>query len=461
MLDLFERSEREIAVDELHHATAIYTAEPVVDQLLDALDWPRGNRRLVDTSCGDGAFLARAIERLLEAVPDIDDAHLSHVIAGWEIHFHAVAQARSRIAEVIECHGRATAAARALAALIVTEGDFLVDAPMQGTWDCITGNPPYLRYAHLPEHFRRLYEATMPEHAQADMLHSFLDRSMRVLNPDGEIALVTSDRWLTNQSAAGLREVLGQRLGVVQLERLDSSTSFYRPKQRKAGTPPRIHPVAIVLRHAGQGAMPLGRAPLYPDTFGQSASPESGPTLGELAQVRIAPWLGTPGIFLVDDDVARTLPREHLVSAVDTDDIKDGQLGTPTRMAIRTTRDSEPPPEVMAHLDAQLHRMCARGRRNPRWVAPEPFERFDLSQPCLLVPRIARSLRPVRVPAGVLPVNHNLSIVSAGSLDLDTVEQQLNRPEAMQWVARRAPRLENGYYSLTTTLLRELPLALG
>ena len=100
MLDLFERSEREIAVDELHHATAIYTAEPVVDQLLDALDWPRGNRRLVDTSCGDGAFLARAIERLLEAVPDIDDAHLSHVIAGWEIHFHAVAQARSRIAEV-------------------------------------------------------------------------------------------------------------------------------------------------------------------------------------------------------------------------------------------------------------------------------------------------------------------------------------------------------------------------
>ena len=40
--------------------------EPVVDQLLGHVDWPRGARSLVDTSCGDGAFLRRALARLLD-----------------------------------------------------------------------------------------------------------------------------------------------------------------------------------------------------------------------------------------------------------------------------------------------------------------------------------------------------------------------------------------------------------
>ena len=55
--DLFYSNDREVAIDELHAATAIYTREPVVDQLLEHVDWPRGARSLVDTSCGDGAFI--------------------------------------------------------------------------------------------------------------------------------------------------------------------------------------------------------------------------------------------------------------------------------------------------------------------------------------------------------------------------------------------------------------------
>lgn len=57
------------AVDELHSATAIDTAVPVVDQLLDRLDWPRGNARLLDSSCGDVMFLGRAWPRRWRPVP--------------------------------------------------------------------------------------------------------------------------------------------------------------------------------------------------------------------------------------------------------------------------------------------------------------------------------------------------------------------------------------------------------
>lgn len=86
--------------------------------------------------------------------------------------------------------------------------------------------------------------------------------------------------------------------------------------------------------------------------------------------------------------------------------------------------------------------MCARGRSAIRWLPPEPFHRFDLSQPLLLVPRIARTLTLVRVPAGILPVNHNLSIVRAGAMKLDAIEAILRSHAARDWFEQRAAPLE-------------------
>ena len=99
-------------------------------------------------------------------------------------------------------------------------------------------------------------------------------------------------------------------------------------------------------------------------------------------------------------------------------------------------------------------------RKTQRCLPPESFERVDLDQPCLLIPRIANSLRALRVPAGILPVHQGISIVSAGEASLDQLAA-LMRPEAEAWVRARAPRLEGNYFSLTTSLLRDLPLDLG
>ena len=64
----------------------------------------------------------------------------------------------------------------------------------------------------------------------------------------------------------------------------------------------------------------------------------------------------------------------------------------------------------------------------------------------------------MRLPPGILPVNHNLSIVRAGSITLDDIEALLNSHAANKWCEHRAARLENGYRSLTTRLLRTLPV---
>lgn len=446
---------RSAAVAALHAATAIYTAEPVVDQLLDQVTWPRGGGRLVDPSCGDGMFLARALVRLLAEMPGCGPSGVAEALEGWEIHPAAAGAARDRLQGVLVGHGWAVARAAAAAAGVVRCGDFLTEGPSGARYDVIAGNPPYLRFLNVPELLRREYAAVLPVHAQADLLHAFLDRCDLTLRPGGVVALVTADRWLFNAGAAKLREVLGQRFGIRALARLDVTTSFYRPKQRRLGAPPRIHPVAVVLGAKESSSLTLGAEPVYPDGQGEGVA---GPTLGDVAEVRLAPWLGSAGIFVVDGDVAAGLPRECLVPAIDTDDVRGGELQEPTRFALRTRPEVEPPAAVMAHLAANLPRMAPRGRRVPAWLPPESWHKKDLSRPSLLVPRIAKSLKPVRVPPGVLPVNHNLSVVSAGKASLDAIEAVLRSPEAEAWVRARAARLENGYYSLTTSLLRRLPV---
>jgi len=451
--------DRAAAIERLHEATAFYTAEPVVHQLLAMLNWPAAGRRLVDSSCGDGAFLGAALDLLLERHPAASDDLIARCVQGWEIHYFAAAEARERLARILARHGRTVEAAARLVQRMVVLGDFLTEAPSEPTWDCVAGNPPFLRYSNLPAILRAEYEAELPDYSQGDMLHSFIDRCTATLRPGGEIALVSSDRWLFTQSAAQLREVIGRRMGIHHLERLDCTSAFYRPKNRRAGQPPRIHPVAVVLREAHLCERALTRAPIYPEA--DDAAFIGWSKLADVAQARLAPWLGPHGIFVIDAATACAagIAADLLIPAIDTDNIRGGVLTAPTKFAIRTSRDRMPPAAVMRHLEANLDRMPrTKQRTTMRWRPPESFERMDLSKPSLLIPRIAASLRPVRVPAGILPLDHGISIVSAGAMDLDTLERALLRPEAEAWVRARAPRLENGYFSLTTTLLRELPI---
>src|SRR3546814_2141716 len=78
-----------------------------------------------------------------------------------------------------------------------------------------------------------------------------------------------------------------------------------------------------------------------------------------------------------------------------------------TRWAIATDADT-PEEAVLHHLDQNLHAMSQRGKRIPRWLPPETFTgKLPLAVDAVLIPRIAKRLRPVLLPAGMMPINHN------------------------------------------------------
>src|SRR5581483_3547493 len=95
-------SSRTEAVDRLHAATALYTADPVVSELLDAVSWPGRGGRLLDPGAGDGSFLVAALQRLSPRHGDFDAVRR---VAGVEIHPGAALAARERVAGLLGALG--------------------------------------------------------------------------------------------------------------------------------------------------------------------------------------------------------------------------------------------------------------------------------------------------------------------------------------------------------------------
>jgi hypothetical protein len=195
--------------------------------------------------------------------------------------------------------------------------------------------------------------------------------------------------------------------------------------------------------------------PVYPECEGSDAAQL---TLEARAEIRVAPWLGPHGVFTLDRADVEPLIGANWVPCVDTDDIIDGVLRPPGRVALRTDGDTCLSPAVATHLAERQHLLTPGARRRGLWRPPESWGLLPLAREALLVPRIAKELRTVRLPAGVLPINHNLTILWRTTGSLDALDALLHSPRAQAWVRRRAARLEKGYLSITTSLLRRLPL---
>lgn len=440
-------TDRERDIDEIHTATAIYTVPAEIEALLDSLGWPETGKRLLDPGAGNGGVVIGALSRIA-LLPD-DVATASTAVKGYEFHAGAAQAARQWVTAHLVERGWTPATAAHAASKIVEVRDFLLSPVPLGEYDVIATSPPAWRRVRLPPGYRSEFDATVAPHAQADLLYAYLQRSADVLAPGGLIGLIASDRFLLNRGSAELRRRLGEVFTVRNVRRLDSSSAFYRPKTRTKGTPPRIHPVALVL-DPGAGGLPLGCAPFTLDGH----ISVDGVALAELAHIQLAPWLGPDGIFVVRDP--SRFPATSLVPVVEPDDIHptEDKLTGSTRWALLTD-PTPPPPAVLQHLDNHLHRMPQRGRRTVRWMPPESFShRLPLAVEAIMVPRIAKRLRAILLPPGVMPVAHNLVVVSGRPAS--TIAAWLNDPRVQAQADATALRLENGYASFTATGLRAL-----
>jgi tRNA1(Val) A37 N6-methylase TrmN6 len=455
-LDLDFGDQRRHSIGVIHQATGIYTTPPEIIALLDQLDWPNQGERLLDPGAGNGGFLIAALARLDLAHDDVAEA--TRRVRGYEFYPGAVMEARHAVRDHLIARGWSPAAARAAAGVIVEDRDYLLSPVPVGEFDVIAANPPYWRLIHLPAEYRVEYELMVPPHARADLLFAYLHQSAEIIAAGGRIGLITADRWLLNSGAGELRRRLGARFRVAAVRRLDAKSAFYYPKRRRRDTPPRVHPVSLILTPDGDGRR-LDAGPFRLEEL----PPVDGVPLAAIARIRLAPWLGPDGVFTVGAGSGLPafvagpgpgLPERCLVPVAEPEDIT-GDILRPARRWALVTSQQEPTPALLAHLDANLARVAVSARREPRWLPPETFAgRMPLDCDAVVVPRIAVRLKGVPLPAGRLAVNHQLVVISGRPVP--AIIAMLNDPAVQAQADVLCRRVDGGYKDYTATLLREL-----
>ena len=93
----------------------------------------------------------------------------------------------------------------------LSQGDFLL-ADLEGSFDYVVGNPPYVRQETVPDvliaEYRRRYVTI---YDRADLYVPFIERSLSYLKPGGVLGFICANRWMKNKYGGPLRRLIAER----------------------------------------------------------------------------------------------------------------------------------------------------------------------------------------------------------------------------------------------------------
>jgi adenine-specific DNA-methyltransferase len=218
----------------------VFTRRWIVEVLLDLVgytpDRDLAALRLLEPSCGSGAFLGPAVERLIESATahGRELSELGDAVAAYDLREGNVEASRALCRSTLVTTGLSLESATQLAERWVNTADFLDPALDVGSVDAVIGNPPYIRYDDLPDGLAAIYRQTWSTmRGRGDIYVGFFERCLSVLNPAGLLAFICADRWMRNQYGAGLRDLIASRYSVEHIwtmhdvDAFDSQVSAY------------------------------------------------------------------------------------------------------------------------------------------------------------------------------------------------------------------------------------------
>ncbi len=479
----------------------VLTKPHIVDLVLDLAGYTEdrdlATLRLLEPSCGTGAFLIRALERLLTSAQRHGHAaaDLAPCLLGVDIDAAHCTATREALATVLHVQGAVDAdTARGLVAGWVRQADFLLE-PLP-TADIVVGNPPYVRVEQiapaLQAEYRRRFESLFD---RADLYVAFIERALHLLAPGGILSFICADRWISNRYGAPLRQLVTDRFRLFAYVDLHQASPFEAeviayPSIFGIGTG-RTERVLMgrletataeecqELRRYLRGEASRADVASY-DTWFSGAAPwvTSGPEHLRLlrrleaqfetleadgvTRVGIGVATGADAAYIVDATTG--VEADRLVPLVRREDLRAGRIENAGRFVLNTFGDDGRVvdlgafPGLAAHLD-QFPTVRARhvAKKNPTgW-----FRTIDrvypelVGRPKLLIPDIAGS-NEVTFDAGQFHPHHNLYFVTSDAWDLEVLGGLLSSKVALFFVWSYAVKMRGGYLRFQAQYLRRI-----
>ena len=190
---------------------AVYTKDWVVDFVLDLAGYTADadllSGCLVEPSCGEGAFLGRAVPRLCARATSehaLSVVRLAPCVRAYDVDDASVMASKATVRRVLEGFGLSPVDAGRLADTWVLRRDFLLSEVPAARW--VVGNPPYVRSSLVPRERREEYRSLLYSMTMgSDLYVGFFEKGLEALVPDGVLCFICSDRWLQNRYGSRLR----------------------------------------------------------------------------------------------------------------------------------------------------------------------------------------------------------------------------------------------------------------
>lgn len=486
---------------------AVFTRSEVVDFILDLAgytdDQPLYKKRLLEPSFGAGDFLLPIVRRLLSAWRNgkgtLDD--LGDAIHAVELHRKTYSTTYAAILSLLQKEGLGSKKATVLVERWLSQGDFLL-VPLEGEFDFVIGNPPYVRQEMIPPpllaEYRSLYQ-TMYD--RADLYIPFIERSLSHLAPMGNLGFICADRWMKNRYGGPLRGLVADQfrlkiyVDMVGISAFCSEVSAY--------------PAITIISREAPGATRIAHCPdisratlsTLAETLQTQTLSKGFGTVQELAQVTngTEPWLlespdqmalirrleqqfpkledvgckvgigvatGADKAFIGDYETLDVEPDRKL-PLVMTKDISSGEVKWRGQGVINPFADSSGLinlhnyPRLNRYLDVRRDVIAGRhcAKKNPdNWY--RTIDRITpalASKPKLLIPDIKGEAHIV-FEEGKLYPHHNLYYVTSEQWNLRALQAVLLSALTRLFVATYSTTMRGGFLRFQAQYLRRIRL---
>lgn len=229
----------------------VFTRRWVVELILDLVgyteDQDLGARRLVEPSCGTGAFLGPVVDRLIAScrIHGRDLGSTGDAIRAFDLLDANAQRARKAAAQRLEDAGLDQDTADQIAAGWATTGDFLLTDHVPGSVEYVVGNPPYIRLEKVPPAVTAEYRRRcVTMRGRSDIYVGFIELGLELLAPGGRLGFICADRWMHNQYGADLRAFVAGSYAVDTVITMHDVEAFEDEVS--------AYPAVVVLRHGPQ-----------------------------------------------------------------------------------------------------------------------------------------------------------------------------------------------------------------
>lgn len=182
--------------------------------------------RVLEPSCGDGAFVLPLIDAWLSEMPDFDSANAESFLLACDISAGNIEKLREAVRRRLMAAGCARVRANALLSRWLVCGDFLLQEFAE-RFDIVIGNPPYIRFDDISALKQKEYRALFPSFAErCDIYVPFFEKSLALLSARGVFSFICTNRFTKSSYGKQLRRLIADKYHVALYLNMEHTQPF-------------------------------------------------------------------------------------------------------------------------------------------------------------------------------------------------------------------------------------------